>query len=413
MHAEVVAIGSELTTGARLDTNSQWLSVELASVGIPVGFHTTVDDDLARLTAALRTAIDRSDVVLVTGGLGPTQDDLTRDAIAAMLGVDLILDDPSLEHIRGMFASRGREMPDRNITQAMFPAGSSPIPNPNGTAPGVWVEVPRENGGKNLLAAMPGVPSEMKAVFRDSVLPRLPAGGRIIRQAELHCFGVGESAAEELLGDVTARGRDPEVGITVHEATITLRITADGDGPDDAAAKIESTTSVIRERLGNLVFGEQGEELEHVVLRLLAATGATLATAESGTGGLLAHRLTDVDGYEQSYLGGVVVPTTLAKRELMNVDCGLIEEHGEVSEPVVKAMAQRCREMFGTDYALAVSECSKNIESTHNPLAAATWLALASAKDVATTSLTAVGDPAIQKSRTAKAAMNMLRLRLL
>ena len=296
MHAEIVAVGSELTTGAKLDTNSQWLSLELAAVGIPVEYHTTVADTQQSMVAVLRTAADRSDLVLITGGLGPTLDDLTRQALAELAQVELVLHAPSLEFIRSLFARRGRKMPVRNEIQAMFPEGSQPIANPRGSAPGIWMEWPRplDNSGC-LLAAMPGVPSEMKRMFHHEVLPHLPVGtARVIRFARVNCFGVGESDAEQLLGDLTARGRDPEVGITVHEATITLRITAHGADDAECERKIESTKQLIGRRLRDVVFGEEDDELQHVVVLTLQERRQTLSSAESGTGGLLAHRLTEV-----------------------------------------------------------------------------------------------------------------------
>jgi nicotinamide-nucleotide amidase len=275
MHAEIIAIGTELTSGAKLDTNSQWLSIELGDLGIPVRYHSTVADDLDAMLGVLRDAVNRSDVVLITGGLGPTLDDLTRQAMAALTNVELVLHEPSLEFIKSLFARFSRTMPERNVIQAMFPAGSEPIPNLRGTAPGIWMEVSRKGQDTQcLIAAMPGVPSEMYRMFHKEVVPRLPSSGRVIRRARVNCFGVGESHAEELLGDLTARGRDPEVGITVHEATITLRITAQGATAEECQAKIDTAKAVIRERMRERVFGEEDEELEHVVFRLLAPLDA-------------------------------------------------------------------------------------------------------------------------------------------
>ncbi len=295
MHAEIISIGTELTTGAKLDTNCQWLSVELQAVGIPVHFHVTVADDLDANVNVFRGAVERSDIVLITGGLGPTLDDLTRDVLARLTGAKLVLHEPSLAIIRGMFARRNREMPERNIVQAMFPEGSEPIPNRCGTAPGIYLEIARPGRAPCRVAAMPGVPSEMKVMFRDDVLPRIKpatAAGLVIRTARINCFGLGESAAEQLLGDVTARGRDPEVGITVHEATITLRIVSTAPSVAEALAKIEATKAIIYSRMGDYAFGEEDDELEHVLVRLLRERQETLAVAESATGGLVAHRLT-------------------------------------------------------------------------------------------------------------------------
>ena len=171
MHAEIVSIGTELTTGAKLDTNSQWLSLELAEIGIPVLAHATISDDLDAMVKTLRTAADRSDIVLVTGGLGPTLDDLTREALAKFANVNLVRHDPSLEHVKSIFQKRNRPMPERNVIQAMFPEGSEPLSNPRGTAPGIWMSHLRADGTVAKIAAMPGVPSEMKQMFRQQVLP--------------------------------------------------------------------------------------------------------------------------------------------------------------------------------------------------------------------------------------------------
>ena len=313
MHAEIISVGTELTTGAMLDTNSQWLSLELAAIGIPVHFHTTVADHLDAMVAVLRTAAERSDLLILTGGLGPTLDDLTREALAAVLGTELVLDVKSLEFIRSLFARHNREMPERNSIQAYFPAGSEPIPNPRGTAPGIWAEIPRaEHRRPSLFAALPGVPHEMKRMFLKEVVPRLPGGSQVIQRARINCFGVGESKAEEMLGDLTARGRDPEIGITVHEATITLRIVAHGKSADECRAKIDAAKAAIRERMGEQVFGEEDEELEHVVVRMLNDRRITFATAEIGTGGLLARRITEVAGHDGCFRGGLIAPTVAA-----------------------------------------------------------------------------------------------------
>ncbi len=421
MSAEIIAVGTELTTGAKLDTNSQWLSLELAEIGIPVRAHLTIDDDLEAMADAIKLAASRSEVVLITGGLGPTLDDLTREALAKMAGVELVLHEPSLEHVKQMFAKRNRPMPERNTMQAMFPLGAEALPNPRGTAPGIWMSVPREAGGASgsdgervcRIAAMPGVPSEMKQMFRQQVLPRLDGGGRVIRRARINCFGVGESQAEEILGDLTARGRDPDVGITVHEATITLRIMAEGASADECVAKIDKARDTIINRMGTLVFGVEDEELEHAVIRLLNQRRGSLSTAESGTGGLLAHRLTGVTGFETCYKGGVVVPTTAAKRDMLGVDPMLLRQYGEISEQVAGVMAKGCRQKFGTNFALAITEWG--LFKPDDPFAPvpASFVALAGPSGLLVEKVQHFGDPEIAKSRTAKAAVNLLRLHLI
>ena len=292
--AEVIAIGDELTSGQRLDTNSQWISQRLGELGVVAAFHTTVADDLTANIEVFRRAIERADIVVSTGGLGPTADDLTRDALAAALGVDLYLDEERLEAIRSLFARRGRQMPDGNEVQAKFPCGSQPIVNPHGTAPGIAIAVERPNRPPCYSVCLPGVPAELKEMWYDSVAPAIQAalpGARVVRHHLIKCFGVGESQLEAQLPDLIRRGRDPRVGITVSEATITLRITASGDNEQACREKIEPTVATIRDCVGDLMFGEGDVELQHVVARLLNDRHATLALAEIGTGGLVNHWL--------------------------------------------------------------------------------------------------------------------------
>jgi nicotinamide-nucleotide amidase len=414
MQAEIIAIGSELTTGAKLDTNSQWLSQQLLAIGIPVRYHVTMADDLEAMIAAFRTSVDRSELVLITGGIGPTLDDITRQAVAGLAGVELVLHEPSLEYIKSLFARRQRDMPERNAIQAMFPRGSEPIFNPRGSAPGIWLQVQKTASDATCrVIVMPGVPTEMKRMFEQEVLPRLSGSGRVIRHARINCFGLGESAAEEMLGELTARDRDPEVGITVHEATITLRISAHGDSEAECQRKIADTGQIIQEKLSGFVFGVEDEELEHVVVRLLCERGLTLATAESGTGGLLAHRLTDVTGFEPCYRGGVVVPTDAAQCDLLDVDGELLKRAGANSAETASAMAAGCRRQFGTDFAIAVTECPWFDPDDSTGDTPTVYAALSGDEIEECHSHALVGDPAIAKSRAAKMALNLLRLRLL
>jgi len=410
MRAELIAIGSELTDGAKLDTNSQWLSLELTAAGIVVDFHSTVADNLDDIIGVFRTAVERSDVVLITGGIGPTLDDLTRQALAGLLETDLALHQPSLDIIQAMFESRNREMPERNRIQAMFPVGSEPIPNPRGTAPGIWAEVSRKtNDGTSMVAAMPGVPSEMKLMFHRDVLPRLSAGGRFIRRARLNCFGLGESNAEEMLGELTARGKNPEVGITAHEATITLRISAYGSSAGECDERIDATKSAIREILGHNIYSEEDDELHDIVVALLAERGLTLASAEAGAGGLLAHRITDVPGFEKCYLGGAIAATHHSSPE------GSSQRRTTNTPPSAKftgEMANGCRQQFDTDFALAISDIPKYDPDNPPSTVPTAYIALAGNDVLDIREHILIGDPAIAKSRAAKAALNLLRLHL-
>lgn len=406
MHAEIISIGTELTSGEKLDTNSQWLSIELSQLGIPVRFHTTMADDKAAMLEAFRMAVNRSDLVLVTGGLGPTLDDLTRELIAELVGVDLVLDEPSLAYIRDLFAKRAREFPERNRIQAMFPRGSEPIFNPIGTAPGIWMEIPRAGRSACLLAAMPGVPSEMKKMYREQVAAKLPRGKKIIQRVCIHTFGKGESAVEEMLGDLTARNRNPEVGITASSATITLRIAASGDSVDECQRMIAADRSFIHERLGTLVFGEDDETLEAATLQLLEQQQGTVATLEGGTSGLLAQTLAIAATGRSNFKAGSVIATCdLLPNEVLPAGSS-----SAISSEAAAQMAKWIRSQQGTDFGLAVTHFSAVKNEGDISMC---FIALATANDVEVVEHRILSDASIARPRATKTAINMLRLRLL
>lgn len=411
MKAEIISIGSELTSGQNLDTNSQWLSRRLAEIGIPVGFHTTVADVLEDNVEVCRQAAARAQLVIVTGGLGPTLDDLTREALALAARVELVLHPESLEHIRSMFASRKRVMPERNQVQAMLPTGAEAIFNRCGTAPGIWMRL-----GDAWVAAMPGVPSEMFVMFEEQVKPRLAQlglGGGVLVQRKINCFGAGESAVEEKVADMTKRGHVPDVGITVHDATISLRILAQAVDLAAARAQIEPVEKTIRERLGELVFGAEDEDLHDVVVRLLAEKRLTIATAESVTGGLLAQRLVSVPGASAVFRGGVVAYDNRLKTELLGVSPELLAEHGAVSPQVVEAMAVGCRTRFRTDLALSTVGIAGPGGATPDKPVGTVFIALATAAGVSSHTWSWTGTRSEVQSRTAKLALNRARLHLL
>lgn len=413
MKAEIVAIGSELISGASLDTNSQWLSRGLAAVGIPVRFHTTLGDDLEENLEGFRIAMRRADLVIVSGGLGPTQDDLTREVLANVAGVPLVEDPVSLEAIAAMFARRNREMPERNRVQALLPEGAEALPNRVGTAPGVWMEV-----GKTLVACLPGVPHEMKIMFDEQVLPRLRGQGlarRIIVQRKINLFGKGESEVEALALDLTARGRNPEVGITAHEATISFRISAEGATKEEAEAAIEPTVALIRERFDHLILGEGTADVPEAVFAQLERTGAKLATAESCTGGLIAHMITAIPNVSPYYPGGVVSYANEAKVDMLGVDAGLIDQHGAVSEQVAAAMATGVRSRFKADYGLSVTGIAGPTGGTPEKPVGLVYVGLATPTGVSTRRLEIGPEQprAVIQQRSAKHALNWVRLTLL
>jgi len=356
---------------------------------------------------AVKEALARVDLILITGGLGPTLDDLTRDVLADAAGVELILDEPSLQHVRDMFANRNRVMPERNVVQAMFPRGSEVIPNPRGTAPGIWMEFPRPENRPVIVAAMPGVPSEMKPMWQNHVLPRLLqagfGGGKVIRSRRLNIFGLGESQCEEMLGDLTARGRDPEVGITVHEATITLRIEAHGATTADCEAKIDASRQTARQLLGSYLFSEEDDELSDVILSQLQARNETLCVVEDATGGQALKWLATEAGSEAQLRGGLVGSADRLAQSL-----GL-----SANVPFID-LVEHWRQQTGSTYAIGIGPqiIPPQTNPAHEPIPTVTVVVTSAGSQLSTT-LNTLADVAIHRPRTAKSALNQLRLLLL
>ncbi|SIO67525.1 nicotinamide-nucleotide amidase [Singulisphaera sp. GP187] len=414
MKAEIIAIGSELVSGQCLDTNSQWLSRELGSLGIPVHFHTTLGDDIDEDVAAFQIAIAHADLILVSGGLGPTQDDLTREALARVAGVPLVENAEALAAIAAMFARRSRPMAERNRVQALFPLGAEMIPNRVGTAPGIWMKV-----GNAVVACLPGVPSELRVMYDEQVRPRLnqfALGGRVILHHKINLFGRGESDVEAAALDLTARGRVPEVGITAHDATISFRISAEGTTEDEARRAMEPTLDLIRTRFVELIVGEGTDDVAEALLAQLVRTGATVATAESCTGGLVAQMITAQPGVSAYFPGGVVSYSNQAKQELLGVPASLVATHGAVSAEVAEAMATGVRDRFHATLGLSVTGVAGPTGGTPEKPVGLVFLGLATPDGKVQTRKLEIGPEQpreIIQRRSAKHALNWARLALL
>jgi nicotinamide-nucleotide amidase len=317
MRAAVLTVGDELTCGYRLDTNSQAISRRLALLPAEVVLHLTVADDLEAIHRGLRIALNAADVVVITGGLGPTEDDLTRQAVAAHFGLELVEDAEALAHIRARFAHRGRTMPDSNRIQAQVPAGSRIIYNDRGTAAGFYLMVrgqpsnpPPRGGleGDRHIFVTPGIPYEMEGMLEGFILPRLrelAGAGHFVRRAALKVYGLPESEINERVRPMLVRGRNPLLGLLPHWGTITVEVVAAGSTPEEAGALVETDLAALRAELGRYIISEDERDLPQVVADLLVERGLTIATAELGTGGLVAARLTEPEGSERWFRRGV------------------------------------------------------------------------------------------------------------
>jgi nicotinamide-nucleotide amidase len=348
--AEIVTVGTEMLLGDLVDTNTAWMSARLAALGVSIYRHTTVGDNTERIVAALKDSASRADLVLTTGGLGPTSDDLTNGALALATGRKMVEYDEARRHVDEMFRRFGREPTPSNYKQALFPEGTSLIPNPVGTAMGALLE---HEG--TTFATFPGVPAEMKRMFEETLEPYLRerSDGAIVSRTLLF-MGIGESALAEQVQDLLDAS-DPTVAPLAGQGKVRLRITARAGSEEGAKAKIEPIAAEILRRLGKYHFGEGDQSVEEVLGKLLAERGETLALAESCTGGLLAKRLTDVPGSSAYFLEGLVTYSNEAKERLLGVPGSLLVEHGAVSEPVAKAMAEGARRLSGADYALSTT----------------------------------------------------------
>jgi len=408
--AEIVTIGDELLRGEIVDTNRSFLSDRLLGLDIETHYHTSVRDDAADMIDAFRRASARIDIALVSGGLGPTRDDLTAAALAEAFDLELVLDEDALESIRSFFHIIGREMSENNASQAYFPAGAEILPNPIGTAPGFSIA----QGGARFFC-MPGVPREMARMMDEQVLPRISAshsGGGAVRARLLRTFGMGESTLDTELKDIAASG-NVTLGFRTSFPDNYLRPLARADTAENAERALDRVCDAIRERLGPLVYGEADQGLDAVVGDLLTERGMTIAVAESCTGGLIAQRITDNAGASAYFAGGVIAYANSAKVSLLGVSNAVLEEHGAVSDPVVRAMAEGVRERFGADIGIATTGISGPDGGTEAKPVGLVHLALAREGETHAESFIFPLDRARHRQLTAQVALDWVRRALL
>jgi competence/damage-inducible protein CinA-like protein len=353
VRAEVVAVGTELLLGQIANTNARWISERLATVGADVSFHQTVGDNLERITQALRLAATRADVVVVTGGLGPTQDDITRDALTVVLGAKVERRTEIVDYLLERFRGFGRgEMPESNLRQADVPIGARAIMPQQGTAPGLVAVAP---GGATIYA-IPGVPSEMVEMMEGTILPELEAQSHsVIASRVLRSSGIGESQVAEILADLFDATPNPSIAFLATGGEVKVRVTAKAGSRHDAEALIAPVVEEVCARLGDAIFTVDDEELHEVVVRLLRRSGRTLGCAESLTGGGVGSRLTAVAGASEVFAGSAVVYTADAKRAILGVPDEVLRRNGVVSEACATAMAAGARRVFASDIAVALT----------------------------------------------------------
>ena len=407
MIVEVLAVGTELLLGQIVNGNGAEIGEALADAGLSHYRQTVVGDNLTRLTEALTEATRRADALVVTGGLGPTQDDLTREAMAAAAGVGMVFSEPHADHLRALWARRGREMPETNLRQAEHPEGSELIPNARGTAPGLRMRI-----GSCWVFALPGVPQEMRPMLHERVVPFLKdqAGEEqsVIVSRLLRTWGESESRIAERLGDLYSASANPTLAFLASAGEIKLRLTARAETTAAARSTIEPLEVEIRRRLGRLVFGADDDTIERIVLKGCAGRGWSLGTAESATGGLVAAAITGVPGSSEVFLGSVVAYSRDTKEALLGVPAGVIEDHGQVSEETALAMAEGAATRLGADVVVAVTG-SAGPESLEHP-AGTMVFAVRTPEGARARRVALPGDRELVRTYSVTAALHLVRL---
>ena len=351
MKSEIIAVGTELLLGNIVNTNAQYLSQKLADLGIDVYYHLVVGDNMQRLSDTIKSSLERCDLIITSGGLGPTVDDLTKEGVSEALGLKLLPDCASIRKIEGIFKAMGRPMTKNNIKQGYIPEGATILENDNGTAPGVLIE---KNG--KIVIMLPGPPKELYPMFEDKVLPYLKTKvNSTIRSKMLRVIGVGESSAEDMLKEIFKSQTNPTIAPYAKEGEVHLRITAKTDTIEEADRLIDQMEVRVKEILGENIYGYDEESLEEVVLKLLQKTKLTLSLAESCTGGLIANRLTNVPGASASLMCGVVSYSNASKIKILGVSEDTIRDYGAVSSQTAEEMAVGVKKINGTDIGLSIT----------------------------------------------------------
>ena len=412
MKAEIVSVGTELLLGEITDTNATHISQQFADIGVDLHYRHTVGDNLQRLAGVLETATSRSDVVVLCGGLGPTADDITRDAIAQVTDRPLRRDAAAVDHLREFFQERGRTPTQSNFKQCDVPAGGELLQNTCGTAPGVFVQ---HHG--TMIFAVPGPPPEMREMMRLAVLPKLIErgsrdGGRLYSRV-LRLADIGESNVASLFEDLIENQTDPTIALYASPGEVKVRLATKDPVEASAGRRLDATEALLREGLGSHVYGVDQDTMESSVGSLLGQRGETLAVAESCTGGLVASRVTDVPGASDYLIGAVVAYANEAKIGLLGVDEAIIQQHGAVSEECARAMAQGVREKFGADWGLATTGIAGPGGGTAEKPVGLVYMAVAGPSHTLCDSQNWPGTRDQFKQRVSQMVLNMLRKRLI
>jgi len=408
-NAEIIAVGSELLTHDKVDTNSLFITEQLNGLGVEVARKLIVGDHRERLTAAVRDAVEHAEIIVITGGLGPTEDDLTRDAVAAALGRTLIFNDEILAWIEQRFRLFNRKMADVNRRQAYLVEGAEVLPNPRGTAPGQWIDLPG-----HVLMLLPGPPGELKPLFVNECVPRLQRflPPQVIRTRLYRVAGMGESDLDALIAPVYTRVANPVTTILAGMGDIQVHLRARAGTAEEADALLEAVAPEIEALIGDRIYSKNGDLLEVVVGSLLRDRHATLSVAESVTGGMLAQRITSVAGASDYFIGGFLTYSNRMKTELLGVPAELLDRLTAVSEEVACAMAEGARAKTGSDYALATTGEAGPQSSTGAP-AGTVFLGIATPSGVEARRVNAPGERQRVRSLSSQLALDLLRRRLI